>query len=229
VDLFAPGLQIFVAALTSDTALTQFNGTSLAAPLVAGAAALYLHDHPTASPAEVRNALQTQATQGVVVDPGGGSANRMLFVNLTRPATHAGLTWAAVEQRGGVVHVAADGQSNVYAGDTPSTAARPILCLLVDGSAVPAGITPDFYNGWARGQVRLSPAVFGSQLTSRGVADGICATNFGPAWRMAEFHDGRYGPSLAQSGGWSFWAFGTIPTGTRFWTAINDQPANPWN
>ena len=23
--------------------------------------------------------------------------------------------------------------------------------------------------------------------------------------------------------------FSPVPAGTRFWTAINDQPANPWN
>ncbi|MFD4658285.1 hypothetical protein ACFWP2_21955 [Kitasatospora sp. NPDC058444] len=38
--------------------------------------------------------------------------------------------------------------------------------------------------------------------------------------RLAEFHDGN---------GWGLWAHGTLPGGTRFWTAINDQPANPWS
>jgi hypothetical protein len=38
---------------------------------------------------------------------------------------------------------------------------------------------------------------------------------------MAEFHDG--------GGGWSYWGFGNIQIGRRFWVAINDQNANPWN
>lgn len=42
-------------------------------------------------------------------------------------------------------------------------------------------------------------------------------------------HDGRYGANLEYSGGWSFWAHGYVPDGARFWTAIDDQPANPWN
>lgn len=137
------------------------------------------------------------------------------------PATHAGMTWTVLQQIPGVVHVGTDAQTNPYNGDTPATTVLPVLCLNVDNSPVPAGITPDFYNGWARGSLALTPPVPGSQLTSPGVADALCAANFGPGWRMAEFHDG--------GGGWSYWGFGTLPAGTRFWTAINDQPANPWN
>lgn len=137
------------------------------------------------------------------------------------PATHAGMTWVVLQQIPGVVHVGTDAQTNPYNGDTPAAAVLPVLCLNVDNSPVPAGITPDFYNGWARGSLALTPPVPGSQLTSPGVANALCAANFGPAWRMAEFHDG--------GGGWSYWGFGTLPAGTRFWTAINDQPANPWN
>lgn len=140
---------------------------------------------------------------------------------ITPPATHAGMTWTVLQQAPGLVHVGSDAQTNPYNGDTPATAALPVLCLNVDNSPVPAGITPDFYNGWARGSLALTPPVLGSQLTSPGVANALCAANFGPAWRMAEFHDG--------GGGWSYWGFGNFPAGTRFWTAINDQPANPWN
>jgi len=48
-------------------------------------------------------------------------------------------------------------------------------------------------------------------------------------WRVAEFHDGRYGSNLESSGGWSFWTHGYLPGNTRFWATINDQPATPWN
>jgi hypothetical protein len=125
--------------------------------------------------------------------------------------------------------VGADGQTNAYSGDTPATASRPVLCLFVNNSGVPAGITPDFYNGWALGSVALTSPVRGEQLTSRQAADAICASSFGAGWRMAEFHDGHYGTNLSSTGGWTFWAYGSLPLGTRFWTAINDQPANPWN
>lgn len=143
---------------------------------------------------------------------------------------HPGMTWRSLEQRsGGVVHVGSDSVTNPYNGDTAASTSLPVLCLRVDNAPVPAGISPDFYNGWAKGSVALTPAVQGSTLTSRATADSLCASHFGPAWRMAEFHDGWYGPSLQYTGGWSYWAYGNIPVGQRFWVAINDQPANPWN
>jgi hypothetical protein len=144
-------------------------------------------------------------------------------------ATHAGMTWVVrVQQPVGLVNVGADSQTNAYTGDTAATASLPILCLYVDNSPVPPEITPDFYNGWARGWVGLTPAVSGTRLTSRAVANGICVTSFGAGWRMAEHHDGYYGDPPRQ-GGWHFWAHGVIPSGTRFWAAIDDQAANPWN
>ncbi|WP_158502218.1 S8 family peptidase [Vitiosangium sp. GDMCC 1.1324] len=229
VDLFAPGYSMEVAWLDSDTQTQTQNGTSFSAPLVAGAAAVYLHDHPTASPSEVRNALLSNATPNVVSNAGSGSANRLLYVRASLPATHAGMTWVSRQQRADdVVLVGNDGQTNAYTGDTPATTALPMLCLLVDNSPVPSGITPSFNPGWVRGQVQSTSAIAGADLTSRAEADRLCAGNFGTGWRMAEFHDGRYGSDLSTSGGWSYWANGKIPVGTRFWVAISDQPANPW-
>ncbi|MEU3751499.1 hypothetical protein AB0H17_01850 [Streptomyces olivoreticuli] len=148
------------------------------------------------------------------------------------PATHPGLTWAAIAQGpDGTVHVGGLGgtPSDPYRGDTPASAVRPVLCLKVDGSPVPDGIAPDFYAGWAQGTVAASRPVRGSRLNSRGAADSVCQAEFGAGWRMAEFHDGHYGPDLGATGGWSFWAYGDLPAGTRLWTAINDQRANPWD
>ena len=144
-------------------------------------------------------------------------------------AGHAGMTWRSLENRPGVVHVGSDNVTNPYNGDTAPNVSLPVLCLRYDGSATPSNVSPDFYNGWAGGPVALTPAVQGSTLTSRATADSLCSSNFGAGWRMGEFHDGRYGPSLQYSGGWSWWAYGNIPVGQRFWAAINDQPANPWN
>uniref|UniRef100_UPI0025CF7644 S8 family serine peptidase n=1 Tax=Thiocapsa sp. TaxID=2024551 RepID=UPI0025CF7644 len=79
LDLFAPGDGITSAAISSDTATTVKNGTSMAAPHVAGAAALFLHTDPGASPAEVARALNNNATAGKVTDPATGSPNRLLF------------------------------------------------------------------------------------------------------------------------------------------------------
>ncbi|EGX56153.1 putative secreted subtilisin-like serine protease [Streptomyces zinciresistens K42] len=80
VDLFAPGSSITSAWNTSDSATNTISGTSMAAPHVAGAAALYLAANPTATPAQVSTALTSAATPGVVTNPGTGSPNRLLNV-----------------------------------------------------------------------------------------------------------------------------------------------------
>ena len=79
LDIFAPGSSITSAWYTSNTATNTISGTSMASPHVAGVAALYLQNHPTASPATLRNAMVNGATTGVVGNPGSGSPNRLLY------------------------------------------------------------------------------------------------------------------------------------------------------
>ena len=66
IDLFAPGSSITSAWATSDTAANTISGTSMAAPHVAGAAARYLQSNPSASPAEVSNHINSDATPHAV-------------------------------------------------------------------------------------------------------------------------------------------------------------------
>ena len=79
VDVFAPGISITSAWSTSDTATNTISGTSMAAPHVTGAAALYLAGHPGDTPAQVHAAVVSNATTGVVSSPGSGSPNRLLY------------------------------------------------------------------------------------------------------------------------------------------------------
>ncbi|MBB5868839.1 hypothetical protein F4553_002218 [Allocatelliglobosispora scoriae] len=149
-----------------------------------------------------------------------------------RPAV-AGLrkqmTWTASERQGGYVHVGSDGTTNAYTGDTAVDQYQPALCLRVDYQSPPGGITFDSYIGWSRGQVKATGPVRGDALASPQAADELCSRTFGAGWELAEFHDGRYGPSFEYQGGWSFWAAGDLIPGSRFWVTISDQPANAWN
>lgn len=79
LDLFAPGVGITSAWKDSDSATSTISGTSMATPHTAGAAALYLANNPTASPAQVRDALVNNATSGKVTDPRSGSPNKLLY------------------------------------------------------------------------------------------------------------------------------------------------------
>ena len=79
LDIFAPGSAITSAWSTSDTATNTIDGTSMASPHVAGAAALYLETNPSATPSTVNSAIINQATTGVVTNPGTSSPNRLLY------------------------------------------------------------------------------------------------------------------------------------------------------
>ncbi|MFJ4769579.1 S8 family peptidase [Streptomyces uncialis] len=78
LDLFAPGVSITAGWHTGDSATNTISGTSMAAPHVAGAAAVHLSSRPTATPAQVSTALVNGATNSVVTTPGSGSPNKLL-------------------------------------------------------------------------------------------------------------------------------------------------------
>lgn len=90
-DIAAPGVSILAATANAEGADPTYaflSGTSMAAPHIAGLAALYLGVNPTATPAEVKSAMQTTAYDtvdgdgGTVTDPfvqGAGHADPTSF------------------------------------------------------------------------------------------------------------------------------------------------------
>ena len=100
LDLFAPGVSIRSAGLSSDIATAVMSGTSMAAPHVAGAVAQFLEQNTEALPALVHATLVDRATPGVVVNGGAGSPNLLLYSSedsLGPVVTVGSLTSLAVE------------------------------------------------------------------------------------------------------------------------------------
>jgi subtilisin family serine protease len=79
VDLYAPGVGIESDWNTADDEVVVADGTSMATPHVAGAVALYLQRHPTASPATVQSAIVKAATAGVVTNVSSKWPHGLLF------------------------------------------------------------------------------------------------------------------------------------------------------
>lgn len=77
VDILAPGVEILGACggasrcgKVTPRAMAWATGTSMAVPHIAGAAAVYLGEHPGATPEEVRAALVGSATRGALSGDG---------------------------------------------------------------------------------------------------------------------------------------------------------------
>ncbi len=78
VDVFAPGNKILSAWHYGDKETRELSGTSMAAPHVAGVAALYLERNPNATPDAVAAALVENATPDKVADA-QCAPNRMTY------------------------------------------------------------------------------------------------------------------------------------------------------
>jgi len=83
VDIFAPGEIITSLSSGSDTGTRIMTGTSMAAPHVAGVAALYLESNPSASPAAVAQGITGSATSGIMTNLASGSPNKLLYSRLS--------------------------------------------------------------------------------------------------------------------------------------------------
>ncbi len=78
VDAYAPGVAITSDWIGSPTSINTISGTSMAAPAVAGTAALYLAEH-VSTPAGVTTWIRENATTGVISNNPSDTANRLLY------------------------------------------------------------------------------------------------------------------------------------------------------
>ena len=148
VDLFAPGDDIWSAGLSGDQSFATLSGTSMAAPHVAGAAALYLSAHPTASSATVQAAVIAAATPDVVTGVPADTPNRLLYSAVVSgitplPANSYVLATALAGAGGGTVSAT---------GVTCTVAGNDCAELFAAGTAVPvtAKAAPgSIFAGWS--------------------------------------------------------------------------------
>lgn len=75
VDLYAPGVNIYSSWSTADNAYNTINGTSMAAPHVAGLAALFLQTKGSATPTEVRDVVVINSQPNFIIGNPGGTPN----------------------------------------------------------------------------------------------------------------------------------------------------------
>jgi subtilisin family serine protease len=106
VDLLAPGEFIVSLSIANRKFLSIQAGTSQAAPHVAGAAALYLSRHPSASPYQVRQALVDAARPSVVNAPAGTTNGSVYVGEIVKTAS----AYAAMQEPVAVMDDASIGQ-----------------------------------------------------------------------------------------------------------------------
>jgi subtilisin family serine protease len=81
LDIFAPGSAITSSWIGSSTATNTISGTSMAAPHVAGVAAVLFGRFPASTPAQIASMLRTSATPNIVTAAGTGSPNYLLYLD----------------------------------------------------------------------------------------------------------------------------------------------------
>ncbi|MFY9227400.1 MAG: S8 family peptidase [Blastocatellia bacterium] len=125
VDIFAPGLNVISTSFTGDFATEVLSGTSMASPHVAGVAALYLQNNPTASPQQVAQAIISSAVARTS-NPGPNTTTLLLNIPSTT-ATSQELILNGGFETGSEPWVFTDNIGDVYVGTPHSGEAYALL------------------------------------------------------------------------------------------------------
>jgi len=217
LDIFAPGSSITSAWSTGDTATNTISGTSMAAPHVAGALALYLQTNPTASPATATAALIANSTPNKVTNPGSGSPNRLLYSIFggggggdTTPPTTSITSPANGATVSGTITVSANAADNVGVSRVE---------LYVDGALTGTDTTSPFQIAW--NTATASNGGHGLQTRAFDAAGNMGSSS---TVNVTVSNGGGGGGELIANGGFEGSASPWTLTGAAFWsTGGNDH------
>ena len=93
LDIFAPGTAI-PSTWLGTSYYAFLNGTSMAAPHVAGVIARFIAQYPGLTPAQITNSIKTSSTKNLVTSPGTGSPNRLLYLTVLPDVTNVSINIA---------------------------------------------------------------------------------------------------------------------------------------
>jgi serine protease len=116
-DIFAPGTGVQAAWSTSDTATNTIPGTSMAAPHVAGLAALLVSDSASLDVSQVKSLMTSLATANAISNAGTGSPNLLAYNDRDGPSTPAPPTVPPTSAPPTIGPPMCDNNSCIYAFD----------------------------------------------------------------------------------------------------------------
>ncbi|WIM99491.1 S8 family serine peptidase [Actinoplanes oblitus] len=198
LDIFAPGTSIVSASYSSNTGSATMTGTSMASPHVTGAAAAYLGANPSATPAQVRDALVGNGTTGKVTSPGSGSPNVLLYTGFIGGGTPGDPAIADPGAQRTPLGQQTDLQLTVTGGTKPYS---------WKASGLPAGLTI----GADSGQISGTPTAAGTSNVTVTVTDSAGRTGSTTfTWTVTTGGDCPPGQPIGNPG---------FENGTAPWTA----------
>lgn len=126
-DIYAPGVNVQSAWIGSATATVTISGTSMAAPHVAGQAALFLQAKSNATPQEVIDVLKLNGASNQIIGNPGGTVN-LIATKQTGSCSAVGVDCAGIEGNSQFPHTGSSwfyfsgtGAQRGYLRGTPGT------------------------------------------------------------------------------------------------------------